>query len=91
MKAVINIKTDKKIKKNAQKLAKELGLSLSDVITASLRSFIRTREVYFSAVPRMIPEFERLVGRTEKDIKEKKNLSQTFSSGEAINEYLDEL
>jgi len=91
MKTVINIKTDKKIKNSAQKLAKDLGLSLSDVINASLRSFIRTREVYFSAVPRMIPEFELFIGKIEKDIQENKNLSKTFSSAEEANDYLDNL
>jgi len=91
MKTVINIKTDKEIKENAQKIAKDIGLSLSHVINASLRNFIRTREVYFSAIPRMTPEFERLVGKIEKDIKGKKNLSPSFSSSEKINDYLDNL
>jgi len=91
MKSVINIKTDKEIKQNAQKIAKDIGLSLSDVINASLRNFIRTREVYFSAIPRMTPEFERLVGKIDKDIKEKKNLSPSLSSSNKINDYLDNL
>lgn len=91
MKTVINIKTDKEIKENAQKIAKDIGLSLSDVINASLRNFIRTREVYFSAIPRMTPEFERLVGKINKDIKEKKNLSPSLSSSDKINDYLDNL
>jgi len=91
MKNVINIKTDKEIKENAQKIAKDIGLSLSDVINASLRNFIRTREVYFSAIPRMTPEFERLVGKIDKDIKEKKNLSPSLSSSNKINDYLDNL
>jgi len=91
MKNVINIKTDKEIKENAQKIAKDIGLSLSDVINASLRNFIRTREVYFSAIPRMTPEFERLVGKIDKDIKEKKNLSPGLSSSNKINDYLDNL
>lgn len=91
MKSVINIKTEKEIKENAQKIAKDIGLSLSDVINASLRNFIRTREVYFSAIPRMTPEFERLVGRIDKDIKGKKNLSPSLSSSEKINDYLDNL
>mgnify|MGYP000344747228 FL=1 len=91
MKSVINIKTDKRIKENAQKIAKDIGLSLSDVINASLRNFIRTREVYFSTIPRMTPEFERLVGKINKDIKKKKNLSPSFSSSEKINDYLDNL
>ncbi|MBL7150219.1 MAG: type II toxin-antitoxin system RelB/DinJ family antitoxin [Candidatus Pacebacteria bacterium] len=91
MKAVINIKTNKEIKENAQKIAKDVGLSLSDVINASLRNFIRTREVYFSAIPRMTPEFERLIGKFERDIKNKKNVSSNFSSSERINDYLDNL
>lgn len=91
MKTVINIKTNKEIKENAQKLAKELGLSLSDVLNASLRNFIRTREVYFSAIPTMTPEFERFLGNIEKDIKKRKNLSKEFSSLGEINDYLDYL
>ena len=91
MKSVINIKTEKEIKENAQKIAKDIGLSLSDVVNASLRNFIRTREVYFSAIPRMTPEFERLIGRIDKDIKKKKNLSPSLSSSEKINDYLDNL
>ena len=84
MKSIINIKTDKEIKENAQKLSKELGLSLTDVVNAALRNFIRTREVYFSAIPRMIPEFEHLIGQVEKDIKEKKNLSPSFFSVDEV-------
>ncbi len=90
-KILINVKTDKQIKHSAQTLAKELGLSLSDVINASLRNFIRTREVYFSSIPRMTPEFERIVGRVEKDIKKKKNFSKTFTSLKDMNAYLDSL
>jgi addiction module RelB/DinJ family antitoxin len=91
MKSIINIKTDKEIKKNAQKLSKELGLSLTDVINAALRNFIRTREVHFSAVPRMIPEFEYLIDQVEKDIKEEKNLSPSFSSIDEIKTRLDKI
>ncbi|MFA5349524.1 MAG: type II toxin-antitoxin system RelB/DinJ family antitoxin [Candidatus Paceibacterota bacterium] len=91
MKTVINIKTDQEIKINAQKIARELGIALSDVINASLRNFIRTREVYFSAIPRMTPEFEILIGRVEEDIKTGKNLSPAFSSMDEINKYLDNL
>ena len=91
MKTVINIKTDKEVKKNAQELARQLGLSLSDVLNASLRNFIRTREVYFSAIPRMTPEFEKLLGPIEEDIKHGRNLSPAFSSPEEMDKYLDSL
>ena len=68
-----------------------MGISLSDIINASLRNFIRTREVYFSAVPRMTPEFEKILGKIDKNIEEGKNLSPALSSPEEINSYLDNL
>lgn len=90
-KAVINIKTDKEVKANVQKIAEELGISLSDVINASLRNFIRTREVRISSVPQMTPELEKLLGPIEKDIGERKNLSPVFSSSEEVEDYLHSL
>ena len=91
MRTVIYIKSDKEIKENAQKLARELGLSLSDVINASLRNFLRTREVYFSAIPRMTPELEKLLGPIEKDIRNEKNLSSGYSDASEISDYLNSL
>ena len=89
-KAIINIKTDKEVKTNVQKLAGELGISLSDVINASLRNFIRTREVRISSVPQMTPELERLVGRAREDFKNKRNISGPFSTAKAMDAHLDE-
>ena len=91
MKTLISVKADKEVKENAQKLAKELGLSLSDVIGASLRNFIRTREVYVSAIPRMTPELERIIGVVKKDIKSGKNISPVFHSAKEMDAYLDGL
>lgn len=45
---ILNIKTDPKVKDQAKKVASNLGLSLSGVLNAYLRQFIRTRSVYFS-------------------------------------------
>lgn len=90
-KTIINIKTDKEVKKNAQKLAKKLGLSLSDVLNASLRNFIRTREIRFSAVPYMMPEFEKLLGTIEGDINNKRNLSPHLKTVGKVRDYLNSL
>ncbi|MDP3764708.1 MAG: hypothetical protein Q8Q95_03765 [bacterium] len=90
-KTVINIKTEKEVKNLVQKLAKDLGLSLSDVMNAALRNFIRSREVYFSHIPQMTPEFERLLGDIEKDIQIKKNLSPAFDSADKAIKYLNSL
>lgn len=89
MKTVINIKADKEVKENAQKLAGELGLSLSAVMNAHLKQFIRNRSVYFSSLPKMSPELEKLIGPIEKDIKNKKNLSKPLTSPEEVNQYLN--
>ncbi|HTX86821.1 MAG TPA: type II toxin-antitoxin system RelB/DinJ family antitoxin [Candidatus Nanoarchaeia archaeon] len=45
---VINIKTDIKVKKEAQKVASALGLSLSGAINGFLRQFIRDKKVFFT-------------------------------------------
>ena len=90
-KIAISIKTDKEIKKNVQKIAEEIGISLSDVVNASLRNVIRTREVRFSSIPRMIPEFEKFLGGAENDIKNKKNLSPALRSTEEMKAYLNSL
>ena len=91
MKTLINIKADKEVKDNAQKLAQELGVSLSDVVNASLRNFINTRELHVSAVPRMTPELERLIGQVERDIKNKKNITGPFSTDKEMDDHLDSL
>lgn len=89
MQTVIYIKADKEVKENAAEAAKELGLSLSDVINASLRNFIRTREITFSHVPQMTPELEKLLDRVEEDIKHKRNIVGPFHNAEEMDRYLD--
>lgn len=76
MKTVINVKTDKEVKKDAQKIAGDLGLSLSAIVNAYLKQFVRNKEVYFSMVSKMSPELENLLGAIEADIRRKKNLSK---------------
>lgn len=88
MKTIINIKADKEVKENAQKVAEELGLTLSAIVNASLKQFIRTREVYFSSVPRMTEELEILINQANKDYKEKKNISPVFASAKDALDYL---
>lgn len=91
MKTIITVKSDKLVKEHAQKIAKDLGLSLSDVVNASLRNFIHTREIHFKAIPRMTPKLERIVARVEKDIHNHKNVSPAFSSASEAIGYLESL
>lgn len=91
MKIIVNLKTDKDVKEKAQELASDLGLTLSAVINAYLKQFIRNREVYFSTVPKMTPELENLIGKVERDYRQKANVSPVFGSAEEMDEYLDSL
>ena len=88
-KTVINIKADKEVKKNAQKIAEELGLSLSAVMNAYLRQFIRNKEIHLSIAPRMSAELEQYLGPIEEDIKKKRNFSGPFSTGEEMDRWLN--
>jgi len=45
---IINIRTNSIVKNQARELADKLGLSLSSIVNAYLRQFIRTRSVSFS-------------------------------------------
>lgn len=62
--AVINVRIDPKIKRQAQKTATEIGVSLSDVINASLREFVRKKTVTFRS-----QEFDVFVRRPLEEIK----------------------
>lgn len=46
MTTVINFKTDKKIKTQAQKIAEAMGLNLSDVLNVYLRKFVVQKELH---------------------------------------------
>lgn len=67
MKTQINLKIDPTIKKNAQKRAEELGLSLSSVVNATLSQFARTGELELSTAPRMTAHMEELVVEARKE------------------------
>ena len=45
--ATINTKIDPEIKAEAQLLAKEFGFSLSSIVNAHIRNFVRTRRISF--------------------------------------------
>lgn len=84
--AVINIKTEDNVKIQAQKIASELGFSLSSLVNAYLRQLIRTKTVYFSSEKEEpTPYLLRTLRESEKEI-EKGETSPLFgNSKEAID------
>lgn len=100
MKTMINIKADRSVKIQAQKVAKKLGMPLSTVINGYLREFVRTETVHFSlrdTLPLGKPEgilkpaVKRRLARLHKDVMEGKNLVGPFRTGAEMNKYLDSL
>lgn len=67
--AVINIRTDVRVKKQAQAIAERLGLSLSAVINAYLRQMVRTKTVAFSLSEKPTEYLLKTLKDSKKDIK----------------------
>lgn len=77
---ILNIKTDKKLKENAKKVASKIGVPLSTVVNSFLKQFVRDEEVTFSSKSyQMTPYLESLVEEARKERKNKKE-SEYFSN-----------
>ncbi|MFH1192084.1 MAG: type II toxin-antitoxin system RelB/DinJ family antitoxin [bacterium] len=82
---IVNIKTDPKVKKEAQKVAADLGLTLSGVINGFLKQFIRTKTVVFTLNEERPSDY--LLASIEESEKERENgQGHSFKNNkEAIN------
>ncbi|HLD01632.1 MAG TPA: type II toxin-antitoxin system RelB/DinJ family antitoxin [Patescibacteria group bacterium] len=87
--AVINIKTDPKVKKQAQAVASELGLNLSSVINGYLRQFIKTKTVTFQAHEEPSEYMIQALKESGEDIKAGRVLS--FKNGDDAVGYFESL
>ena len=83
--AVVSIRTDAQVKTRAQAIAEELGLSLSAVVNALLRQFVRTESLRVSVRPETPSDYMvGLLRDAETDL-ESGNVSPVFDgSSEAI-------
>ena len=88
---MINIKADREVKLEAQRLAKELGLSLSAVVSASLKQFIRNREIHLDAGLEPSPYLQKVLRKADKDIRAGKNFSGPFRSAKELLRHFDRL
>jgi len=78
MYTTLNIKTEKKLKKDAQDIAKKIGVPLSTVVNSFLKQFIRDEEVVFSAKEyKMSSYLESLVEEARRGRKNNKNYFST--------------
>lgn len=70
----IYVRTDPEVKIKAQKVAKELGFSLSSLMNAWLRQLIKTKTITFSVREDEIPNeyFKQTLAKARKNWKEGK-------------------
>jgi len=82
-KTILNIKTEKTLKKSAQETAQELGIPLSTAINAFLKQFVREKELVLSAnalVP--TPYLQTIIFEAEQDFAESKSEGPFKSTAE---------
>ena len=91
MSTVLNVKIDPELKKQAQAVAKELGLPVSTVVAASLRDFVNTRSITISDSPHLKPEVEAELLALSKQARAGRleDFSATFNSLEEGFAWLD--
>lgn len=85
--AIINIKTDIKIKKQAQKVSADLGLSLSGVINSFLRQMIRDKKIYFS-LDESSPSAELLVAIKDSRLERRREKNYSFKNKREALDFL---
>ncbi len=88
---VINVKTPKLLKKQAQQLADELGVPLTTVINVQLKQFVRDRMLHIEADLHPTPYLKKVIDRAEKDWSAGRNYSGPFTTAEEIEDHLRSL
>ncbi len=85
---ILNIKTDKKLKADAQKVAGELGVPLTTVMNAFLKQFVRDKEIVLSANQyRPTPYLARLLDEAQKEY----DAGETVGPFDTVDEFLKHL
>jgi addiction module RelB/DinJ family antitoxin len=87
-KTLVSIKLDPKIKQKAQRVAEEMGLTLSAVINAQLHEFVRTKELHIGGGSRPTPYLERLLEEAGRDIQNGEDPSPVFDNSKDAVAYL---
>lgn len=91
MNTTLHVTMDKQTKDAAAKLASDMGLDLSTVVKASLKTFVETGIFHVEKSFRMTPYLERIIARAEKDYKADRNIAGPFSTSKEVQKYLDSL
>jgi len=88
--AIINIKTTPETKKEAQKVADELGLSLSTLVNALLKQVVRTQSISLSTTNEEPTQFLLMALKESAADKKAGRVSQTFDNVDDALNWLDD-
>ena len=90
-KAVLNVKTDAKLKKRAQQVASDLGLPLGTVINRYLQTFVIEQRVVFERPEIPNAKTAKILRQARKDWKEgnTKAFSPAFDNAEDAIRWLN--
>lgn len=87
--AVINIKTDPKLKMQAHKVAKQMGLPLGTILNHYLRRLVDQKQVTFYVPETPNKKTEALLKRASRDYKAGRNIVGPFKTAAEMDAYLD--
>ena len=88
MQTTILFKTDKKLKKEAQDIAKSMGIPFSAILNRMMEQFVAQKEITFSNKPLIpTPYLKRILDQGERDFKAGK--VETYGSLEELRAALE--
>ena len=88
--AILNVKVDEQVKKQAQAIAGSFGIPLNTLVNAYLMELGETKQIHLSAAKVMTFKMEKLIEHAEKEIKAGDTVGPFNTAEEAID-YLKKL
>ena len=88
-KTVLNVKTDVKLKKRAQRVAKELGLPLGTIINRYLQEFTIEQRVVFERPEVPNAKTAKILKQAHRDLLAGRNVSPVFTNAKGAIKWLN--
>lgn len=86
MNTTLHVTIDKETKNKAQKLAKELGLDISTIVKASLKTFVQTETFHVEKSHTITPHLAATIAQAKKELSKSK--AHGPFSGQELDEFL---
>jgi len=91
MQTMLHIKTDKKIRTQLTKIAKDNGLTVTALVNFSLRSLIKNPKIDLILYPEPNARTRKILDEAEEDFKAGRNIVGPFSTKKELDDYFKKL